>query len=163
MKLIDFNVTEQGNSIEELFAKTFDESQKTPMTNQLSEVFIKLTLLKDINLDIPEEEKPFIYKVIEKRIYTLHNYKVDDKVLLFLSCLCESAGDGVMYIWYLQYQCKKRNINFISFDIFSEIFAWGFPSKDTLNRLWSSQKVHRKNLDFSDNLLDYYSAGQSLF
>ena len=113
MKVLDFDVTMQPNSIEELFAKKFEECPKCPMTNELSEIFIKLTLLGDTNLDIPENEKPFIYKVMESRIELLHTFKVDDKVLLFLSILCQSAGDGVMYIWYLQYQSKKRKIEFI--------------------------------------------------
>ena len=68
-----------------------------------------------------------------------------------------------MYIWYLQYQSKKRKIEFISFDIFTEIFAWGFPTKDTLEKLWSNQKVDRSDANNSDNLLDYQSAGKSLF
>ena len=163
MKVLDFDVTMQPNSIEELFAKKFEECPKCPMTNELSEIFIKLTLLGDTNLDIPENEKPFIYKVMESRIELLHSFKVDDKVLLFLSILCQSAGDGVMYIWYLQYQSKKRKIEFISFDIFTEIFAWGFPTKDTLEKLWSNQKVDRSDANNSDNLLDYQSAGKSLF
>ena len=164
MKLIDFELTKASNSIEELFAKHFDECYKIPMDNETSEIFMKLTLLKDIDLDIPEEEKPFIYKLIEKRISVIHDFKLDDKVLMFLSFICESAGVGVMYVWYLQYQCKKRNTKFISFSDFTEIFSWGFPSKDTLDKLWSSQKVDvPKYTNNSDNLLDYKQAGLSLF
>jgi hypothetical protein len=163
--MLNYNVTRERNSIEEVFAKKFEDSQKVPMSNEISDIFIRLTLLKETSLNISELEKPFFYKVMEKRISTLHNYKIDDKVLLFLSCICESLGDCIMYIWYIQYQCKKRNINTVTFDVFSDMFSWGFPSKETLSKLWDSQKIERFNsLSLgSDNLLDYHSAGQSLF
>jgi hypothetical protein len=67
-----------------------------------------------------------------------------------------------MYCWYLQYEAKKRGVDEITFEIFTEIFAWGFPSEDGLSKLWDEQKVIRKDMG-SDNLLDYPKAGLSLF
>ena len=164
MKLIDFELTKESNSIEELFVKHFDECYKIPMDNETCEIFMKLTFLKDSDLDISEVEKPFIYQLIEKRISVIHDFKVDDKVLMFLSFICHSAGVGIMYVWYLQYQCKKRNTKFIYFSDFTDIFSWGLPSKDTLDKLWLSQKVDVPQYTFgSDNLLDYKEAGLSLF
>jgi hypothetical protein len=163
MKVLDFYLTKNENSIEEFFAKKFEQCPKCPMDNKFSEIFIKLSMLEDINLNISENDKPSIYKIIEQRINSCHTFKVDDKVLLFLSILCNSVGYGIMYIWYLQYESKKRNINFITFDIFSEIFSWGFPSNETLDKLWINQKVNRSDIKESDNLLDYALAGKTLF
>jgi hypothetical protein len=160
--MIEFSVTEQPNSIEELFAKKFEQLNKYPMDNETSEIFVKLILSKNSSFEIPESEKPFIYKLLEKRISVVHDYKVDDRVLLFLSWICKSAGVGVMYCWYLQYESKNRCVNEITFEIFVEIFPSGFPSEDGLGKLWDEQKVDRKD-NLSDNLLDYPNAGLSLF
>jgi hypothetical protein len=160
--MLEFSVTEQPNSIQELFAKKFEQLNKYPMDNETSEIFVKLILSKNSEYEIPESEKPFLYVLMEKRISVLHDYKVDDRVLLFLSWICKSAGVGVMYCWYLQYEAKKRGVDEITFEIFAEIFAWGFPSEDGLNKVWEEQKVNRKDMS-SDNLLDYPKAGLSLF
>ena len=161
--MLEFSVTEQTNSIEELFAKKFEGLNKYPMDNKTSEIFVKLILSKNSEYEIPENEKPFLYVLMEKRISVLHDYKVDDRVILFLSWICKSAGVGVMYCWYLQYEAKKRGVNEITFEIFTEIFAWGFPSEDGLNKIWDEQKLCPPTRDNSDNLLDYPKAGLSLF
>jgi hypothetical protein len=99
---------------------------------------------------------------MEKRIEVLHDFELDERTLLFLCCICKSAGVSVMYIWYLQYKSKKRNIKEISLESFCEIFPVGFPSEDDLHRMWDNQKVLVKGMG-SDNLLDYPYAGKSLF
>lgn len=161
--MLDFNVTTEHTSIEEVFAKKFDELTKYPMDNETADIFIKLTLSKDIPFEIPDKQKPFIYKIIEHRIDLMHTYKVDNRVLLFLAYICKTAGVGVMYCWYLQYKSKNMNKKELTFEDFTEIFAWGFPSDDGLNKLWVAQKVERTDFDFSDNLLDYPKAGTSLY
>lgn len=160
--MLEFNVTEQPNSIEELFAKNFQKLNKYPMDNEMSEMFVKLLLSKNSSYDIPEEEKPHLYKIMEKRISILHDYEVDDRVLLFLCLVCKSAGDGFMYCWYLQYEAKNRGLDKITFEVFAEIFGSGFPSDYGLQNIWNEQKVKSKNMS-SDNLLDYPRAGVSLF
>jgi hypothetical protein len=160
--MFEFSVTEQPNSIEELFAKKFEKLNKYPMDNETSEIFVKLILSKDSQYEIPDNEKPFLYRIMENRISVVHDYKVDDRVLLFLSFICPSAGVGVMYCWYLQYEAFKRGIDIITFEIFADIFGSGFPSEDALHKLWDEQKVKRQEMG-SDNLLDYAKAGLSLY
>lgn len=163
MKALDFNVTMQENSIEELFCKKFEQLIMKPMDNNTAKIFIELGLSRDIVFRIPDEEKPFLYKLIEKRVSLVHSFELDDRVLLFLCCICKSAGVGIMYCWYFQYQCKKRNLKKVTFENLAEIFSWGFPSENDLQKLWELQKVNRNNMDDSDNLLDYPQAGKSLF
>jgi hypothetical protein len=55
-----------------------------------------------------------------------------------------------------------RNVDYISFELFAEIFGSGFPSSEGLQKIWDSQKVKREGMS-SDNLLDYFRAGNSLF
>ena len=63
---------------------------------------------------------------------------------------------------YFQFHPDSSAAHWSCFEIFTEIFAWGFPSEDGLNKVWEEQKVNRKDMS-SDNLLDYPKAGLSLF
>jgi len=160
--MIQFSVTEQPNSIEELFAKKFEELSKYPMDNNTSEIFVKLLLSRRNSEEIKENEKPNFYKLIENRISVVHDYQVDDRVVLFLCWICRTPHICVMYCWYLQYESKKHNTEKISFELFAEIFGSGFPSEEALNKMWMQQQVIIEGNN-SDNLLDYPKAGLSLF
>ena len=111
--MLDISVTEQENSIEELFAKEFEKTKKEPMDDFVSEMLVKLILSKNMSYSIPEGEKPFLYKLMEKRISVIHDFELDERTLVFLCCICKSAGVCVMYVWYLQYESKKRNMNIL--------------------------------------------------
>lgn len=159
--MLELDVTKQPDSIENLFAKQFSELTQYPMDNETSEIYIKLLLLKDEDLNLTEKDKSFLYLLIEKRHLVIYSFKLDKRTTFFLSYFCQTAGIVVMYLWYLQYECKLRNIDEITFEIFSEIFANGFPSVEALHKLWVNQKVNAGGLG-SDNLLDYTDAGKSL-
>jgi hypothetical protein len=160
--MLDFNLTQKEDSIEEFFAKKFDSLSKYPMDNETAEIFIKLNLSKNSSYVISENEKPFIYKVMERRLSAIHTYSVDDRILLFLSYLCKSAGQAVMYCWYIQYKSSQMHKNHFTFEDFSIIFGSGFPSEDGLKKLWEMQKVNVEDVHDSDNLLDYPNAGVSI-
>jgi hypothetical protein len=161
--MLDLELTMREDSIEELFAKKFEVLTTAPMDNKTAEIFYKLIRSKDSEYVVPEDEKPLVYKILEQRISKLHSFTVDDRVLLYLSWECKSSGIGVMYCWYLQYKSKTLNIKHFTFEIFSEVFRWGFPCQDELDKIWLKQKVNRVDFYDSDNLLDYPQAGKSLF
>ena len=160
--MLDFTLTEQHDSIEECFAKKFDKLTKYPMDNLTAEIFVKLLLCKDSSYCLSNEEKPFLYQILEKRISQVHSFRTDDRVLLFLCFICKSAGVGIMYCWYIQFMSKQFDLKQITFEDFANIFKDGFPSDESLQQLWDSQKVKIESLTFSDNLLDYPNAGISL-
>lgn len=159
--MLELDVTQKNDSIEKLFCKEFYDLNKYPMDNETSELFIKLLLLQDNLIGIDELRKSFLFQLIEKRVSVVHTYKLDNRTILFLSFICQTAGNVVMYLWYIQYECKVRNIDEITFEIFSTIFGDGFPSNDGLSKIWTNQKVKSERMG-SDNLLDYYNAGKSL-
>ncbi len=123
---------------------------------------INLLLIKDLNIE--EKERPFLFKVIEKRVEHFYSFKINDhKLILFLCLLTESPGMAVMYLSYLQYWCKKSNIAILDFDVFCErIFPWGFPEKKQLSELWDNLKINTGGKLPSDNLLDYSTALNSI-
>lgn len=162
--MLEFKVTEQPDAIEEFFVKEFEKTVKHPMTEWDAEMFAKLILSKHSKFEITEEEKPFFYKMIESRVKSFHDYELDDRTILFLTFICRTAFVAVVYCWCLQYESKKRNLKQITLEDFAEIFPNGFPSESDLVAVWLKQKVKRRSgFSDSDNLLDYYSAGLSLF
>jgi len=158
--MLDQKVIEQPNSIEEYFCKPFEAIKVEEMSKETSEILINL-LMGNLQ-EIPEEEKPFIMKLIEKRIEVIFDYTItDQKLLLFLSALSETPGKAVMYMTYLQYFSKKHGIKDIDLDIFCQkAFPWGFPPEKALHELWIKQKVDVKS--GSNNLLDYGTALESI-
>jgi len=160
--MLDFNLTQKEDSIETFFAKKFDSLSKYPMDNETAEIYIKLLMSVNSSYVIPDDEKPFIYKVMERRLSAIHTYSVDDRILLFLSYLCKSASQSVMYCWYLQYKSREMHKTHFTFEDFSIIFGSGFPSEDGLKKLWEMQKVNVEDVHDSGNLLDYPNAGVSI-
>jgi hypothetical protein len=156
--MYDIFITEQPNSIEELFAKPFAKLNQYPMDNEMSEIFMKLILLKDEDVVFREEEKPFHLKLMEKRLDVIFTCEVDIRTRIFISVISNSPAIVVMYLWYIQYICKTKNTRKMTFELFAEVFAYGFPSNEALLKMWESQKVD----SVSDNLLDYPKAGESL-
>lgn len=155
-------VTTQPDAVETYFCVPFEMLEKFPMSDDKSQL-LSLLILGNGNKTIEEDSKPFLYKLIEKRISVMLSYEIDDaRLILFLCLICLSPGNAVMYLTYLQYWCKKNNVKSIDLDIFcKEIFPWGFPSEKDLDNLWDNQKVERDSMQ-SDNLLDYSSAYESI-
>ena len=120
-------------------------------------IFLLALLLTSI---VKADEKKI--SELEKRISQVHSFRTDDRVLLFLCFICKSAGVGIMYCWYIQFMSKQFDLKQITFEDFANIFKDGFPSDESLQQLWDSQKVKIESLTFSDNLLDYPNAGISL-
>ena len=127
-------------------------------------MLVKLLLMRGKMPMIPEAQKPFLYKLIEKRLEHCFTYKITDaRLLLMMVLICQTPGIAVMYMAYLQYWCKKNFSESIDLDVFCEkIFPWGFPGDDDLHKLWDSQKVEQNGPGSSDNLLDYSMAYQTI-
>lgn len=163
--------TKNPNAIETYVCKEMEKCDRVEMDKDTMELLMKLLLMRMQNKDksnkeefsIPEKEKPFILKMLEGRLQ-LYQFKLNGNDLrFFLAVLCKSPGNVVLYLWYLQYWCKKNNVKEVDLEMFGEkIFPMGFPSDKTLLRIWDGQKVKRKETMASDNLVDYGTAGQSL-
>jgi len=157
--------TTNGSAIENIVCKAIEKCDRVEMDKDLFETFIMLIMAKDKKFEIPEKEKPFIYQVIEKRIKHCYTFKTNDpRLIMFLSALAVKPGTAILYLWYLQYWCKKNSVKEIDLDIFgTRIFPLGFPSEETMHKIWDSQKVNRDSATGgSDNLVDYNDAGSSL-
>lgn len=164
MKPLPNHETRNPTAIEERFCKPFEKLKRQPMTEFQAEMLMKLWLA-DSTYELPEKEKPFLLKVIERRQQYSFSYHISDtRLLFFLVILSENPGHAVMYLTYLQYWCKKHGVAELTLNIFCDrIFPMGFPNKAELTKLWDSCKVKTKPGHMaSDNLLDYQTAMESI-
>lgn len=160
--MIDIEITNQEDSIEKLFCEPFEKLKPVPMTKENTGLLLKL-LLGNKEYKLPEDEKPFILKVIESRAKSSFTFKLNDQRLsLFMTLLCDSPGAAVMYLTYMQYWCKKNDVKEPDIETLCEMFPYGFPSNDDLYKAWTNQKIRREGVPGSDNLLDYSKASKSI-
>ncbi len=167
MKYLNHKVTEDPAAVENLFCIPFSKLKQHEMDSHTSEMFLKLCLASKSTEslpDIPEKEKPFILLMTERAVEGRFSFEVCDSTLTtFIALLCKNPGMVIMYLTYLQYECKKRNKPVLDWDEFAMIFASGFPSDQDLHNLWDNTKVKRDpKTGGADNLLDYQSAMESI-
>lgn len=162
---LDPSVVYQFDAIEKHFCVKFKKLQHHAMTEQIAEAFMQCVLIEksEGRIDILEEEKPHLFKIIEKRLEVIFEYTMSDELKMFITILCETPGKIVMYLWYLQYVSKKNRIQHFTCENFASIFPNGFPCEKDLKQLWDEQKINAEEIYYTDNLLDCTSAGLSLF
>lgn len=165
-KRLDAQVIETPDSIEKFFCEKFEKTERHKMDDKTTKLLMDLISLNetDIFSQTPKEEIPFLCKIIKSKLKTVFTYNiVDDRVILFIAHLAKTPGATIMYLWYLQYYCKKTDIKEVDFTIFFVlIFPRGFLSIDDLMILWEGQKIENQHPLQSDNLLDYKIAGKSI-
>lgn len=165
-KLLEFDVVNKPDSIEKLFCEKFEKLKSHPLDEETAKFLMILGFSsKTLLSDIANVEVPFLCQLISKRILVSFDYTIeDDRAIVILSQVAQTPGKAVMYLWYLQYYCKKNNIKSIDLTILcTRIFPNGFPSNEDLSELWKSQKINKSRKEDSDNLLDYQSAGESIY
>jgi len=151
------------DAIERIICKPIDEMKRFPMDEQTAETFIQLSTLPE-NFTIPEKEKPFLYALIEKRLEHCFSFKITDaRLILVLAVISETPGSAIMYLWYLQYWCKRNDVRVLSFKQFCmDVFPYGFPLKSDLHKVWDDQKVLNPDSNRVYNLVDDNQSGLSV-
>lgn len=161
--MLPSEVVHEEDAIEKYFCKEFKKLPTFPMGARDSELLVRLLLGGD--LVIPQEEKPFLIQVIEKRVEHCFTYTINSKAVAFIAALTENPGTAIMYLTYFQYVSKQfrkqATDKLVTLELICEVFPMGFPSKEDLHNLWDSIKVKCSN-GGSDNLLDYASALKSI-
>lgn len=152
----------EPNQIEKIIEEHLSKETAFKTDGLIDSVHISLKRMsnKDVELALKDVD---VAKVITLRVKKLHTYRLSPKALFVISFLSKSFGVGIMYIWYLQYWSFKNNVDFIDdIMLFDNVFPNGFFSDKSLQVFWNAQKVKRTSVMSSDNLLDYYNAGESI-
>ncbi len=157
---------EQNNpsAIEEHFCKPLSKFTPTKLSENQMKLMVIIYGLKDENLTDFEKdltEAIWFYPAIQKRIEYMCSYTMDKKAQMLLVSWCSSVGDVSMYVAYIQYLCKQKQIKHVRFDDLALFFADGIVGMEYAREIWYGQKVSRES-GHSDNIIDYRNAIQSL-
>jgi len=160
--MLDSSYITKENAIEEVIYDFLKYCEPVPMSDDATRAYLMIGMMpKDVKL--PDEEKPFIFKIIEKRLEHHFTFKItDQRATLAISVWARSAGTAILYLWYIQAWCFKNNVKEIDFETLGmQIFPLGIFSEKDLKSVWDNQKVQKKGME-SDNLIDYGVAGLSI-
>ena len=160
--MLDNSYTNRENAIEEVVYDFLKDCTRVEMTQETTETFLMIGMMPK-NAKLKQEDKPFLFQLMDKRIEHCFTFKViDERVLLALCIWAESAGNAVMYLWYIQGWCFKNNLREVDFETLGmKIFPMGIFTQKDLKSAWDNQKVQKKGME-SDNLVDYAVAGLSI-
>lgn len=123
------------------FYTDVEKCQLREMTLEETELFVLLHTKQGEGQTIKQEDKPFLYQVIETRLEIYSFTITDPRLILFLCAISKTPGKAVMYLTYLDYWCKKKNTKILTFSDFSKrAFPHGFPDIDKTN-IWEKFKT----------------------
>lgn len=164
MKFLTKDQQTNPSAIETHFCIPLSKFTPIELTEDLMKFMLILGMAKEDKL--PQMEKDFaemcwFYPAIDKRLKSMYSYTMDTKSKLVLCSWCESIGDMVIYLTYIQYKCKQRNIKHIDLEELAYTFPVGIFDRDFMRTIWEGQKIE-KGEGYSDNLVDYPSALISL-
>jgi hypothetical protein len=133
------------------WADEFFQQPAVPMSNQMSEIFMQMMFVEQdpTPKKIPEIEAQFLYQVIDKRAEYI-GLELTNPAKIFLMFQTKSPGTAVMYLYALRTRYKS-----VSMGTIANMFPMGFPSEDSIEKMWDKQKGH-VNGENVDNCLDSY-------
>lgn len=160
--MLDSSYKNKENAIEEIVYDFLKDCETVEMSFDTTKTLLSIGMLPK-NLKIKDEEKPFLFKIMEQRIKHCFTFVItDERALIVLCDWAKSAGEAIMYLWYIQGWCFKHNVTEIDFDtLLSRVFPLGMFTQKDLDSAWDNQKVNTPNME-SDNLVDYAMAGLSI-
>lgn len=113
-----------------------------PMAIEQSKAFISMNFLerdeqgaKGLAADL---SKDFLWNVIQKRA-DLYKLKYTIPMLVFVRFLCTTPGTAVMWVHALL-RLQQKTKEKITTTSLAVAFPVGFPTEDTLQKLWDAQK-----------------------
>lgn len=154
------------DAVEKYFCVPLSKFIPKQLTSEQAKLLIAISMCDADKIDEFEEDFAnvyWFYPAIAKRLRAYFGYTMDVKAQMLLCTWCESIGDMVIYLTYLQYWCKKNNVKEIAHTLLCEkVFPHGIFDRTFMSHVWDGQKVSSTISGGSDNLIDYSSAMQSI-
>lgn len=162
------------DSIENIVCKGMEKFQSVELSEDVTKLLMTFLLSKDSKeKSIELLKEVWTAAALIKRLKGQFNRDIDPRVAIIIAFEAGSIGSCVLYSYYLQYLCKKKNITGeITLDHFCrDLFPIGLFSENDIHSIWESQKVSNARENFeglelspgSDNLVDYGIAATSLY
>lgn len=160
------------DSIEKVVCEAMENILTVPMDEDTSKVMVMFMIDEDSRKKaMGIFEGIFQSAAIIKRMKAQFGREMDPRAAVLIAIWAKSIGACVLYMYYCQYQCVKRNIiGEFTMEHLVEFFPWGFFPDEGIHTVWESQKVYDaveafKGLEINnggDNLVDYHYAAGSL-
>ena len=162
----------QFNAVE-MWAREFEKAGRTePMDQEVVERAAEILEYENlINQDakLKEEFESETHNafalVVYKRAKALCAYRLDLAATLMIESVTENFGDATMICAYLQYLSFRDKTDNITARYVWDNIILRMPDKNKRSELWKMQKIdpeERKDYFFSDNVLDYPKAYESI-
>lgn len=127
-----------------------------PLTQEESNTFITMSLSAHKDLPLDEEgtlSNELLAKILMKRIKA---YKLPFKIsamffLASISTAFTNPGKVMVLLWLAHQYHKKNQVPLLGLNEWVDIFPFGVPTEEELERMWESQKAPGAPLG---NLLD---------
>jgi hypothetical protein len=113
------------------WCEKFKSLPTEPMSDDLSHLMCAC-LMDQIKQDSMDEL--FIYKVVKGRADAI-GLVLEQSLLNFMACLCQSPGESTMYLSLL----RNEGVHMTMMQ-FAELFPDGYPTQSELGPLWDLQK-----------------------
>lgn len=136
----------------ELYREWVEKVRVAPicaMSDEVTKLFVGACIQEHNHVSMSELTSTIsMCKIIQSRAEYI-GLTVNDHVALFLSCLCSSPGNAVMFVYSIK---GLTDATVVTLEVLAEIFPVGFPHEDVWSNLWDAQKRN------GSNLLDFISA-----
>ena len=136
-----------GSSMEEMFCRVFEKEEHKPLSTEDMEMLAKAMFMPDGVLEEKEDFQSFHpVKVMNKRLNVIHNFKLDNRIMLFLMHKFEGKiACYVMTLTYIQFIAKKKGLikagGRITMEHFAmHVFPMGIPDDESYHNVWKSLK-----------------------
>lgn len=116
-----------------------------------NEASVLITLLTQTNDQVKngyiamlKDDSAWKEQAIELNVMKTLQTNAEERVRFFIAYLCADSGFGfpLLIYYYIKLWNRDRKYKVITLEIFcQEIFPFGFPSKEDVNRLWDATKV----------------------
>ncbi len=166
--MLKHSVTQEANALETHMCDRLSKARMVPMSKDLSEALIKVIMSKEEGAKKMHEELLKVsweYKALFERAKSSLTVEFEPSglIMAFFTSVYTAPGIGnaIMYIYYIQYACKKKGIEKFTVNTFCEsVFPMGVFRNEDLNEVWDACKVSSEG--GSDNLIDYPKASKSI-
>lgn len=157
----------------EMWAREFEKAGRTEPVDQ--EVADRATMILEyenfMNQDAELKKEletgtcNTLALAIYKRAKAFCTYSLDLAATLMVESVTENSGDATMICAYLQYLAFRDGVDRITARYVWDKLIFRMPDKNKRSELWRMQKIdteERKDYFFSDNVLDYPKAYESI-
>lgn len=153
----------EGAAIKHHVCEPISAAPKVELSPENASALLRLLRFSKEEFFLPQTNQPFIFQVIHKRLEAIGVVCDDHRAIMAMSLLCTTPAHSSVMCWYFKFKMIQHGLKKLDIEaICNQIIPDGWISDETFSEIWSRQKIDNSSGGFSDNLVDYLSAGEFL-